>query len=547
MDITIITLTVGLITYCFFRSIKAKSRVKKVELSDTDKEELNKLEKIAGKQLPYRFPNKRGLTFQIIEFVRPGYIKRRIFDRNGHCLFLIKYNLDRTIAEFIEFGVTDGHYFRKTIWNEKDEKNEFYQNNKQQITDFSQIKNKLQYYRSMVQEKRAEVLPVENDMKQYANELENHAYYQKEWVKRDKITDTEAIHSLEKVEKLDFDKKRDLRRGLQARNVLRIGAINSGFKTYNKKVENFQKRMSDLHLGKIKYLHTMDVLSDHDLHHASNLLAGAAAEELVNKRIKEVQFGKVLIHNLILPYPYEKQTKLSNNQIDHLVIASSGIFCFETKARTSKNNSYDMLKDYGEIADQVAKHKESIKYVLEKSNNPLIINLLKRIPSIDQLIRNVVVVVSRSEEKFSLEKTERYQRVGIEVCQLDDIQSLLVKAPEGIGLQPEEISAIGEEMTNNKALEEEKTFSENILLFEDEMNLDEKAVDEQLYHANQVIKRIDHIDNLLADYLSGAREWRKLYQQYHYWKKFYDQVNNFANAESYYEQHQIDKNILDRI
>lgn len=547
MDITIITLTVGLITYCFFRSIKAKSRVKKVELSDTDKEELNKLEKIAGKQLPYRFPNKRGLAFQIIEFVRPGYIKRRIFDRNGHCLFLIKYNLDRTIAEFIEFGVTDGHYFRKTIWNEKDEKNEFYQNNKQQIADFSQIKNKLQYYRSMVQEKRAEVLPVENDMKQYANELENHAYYQKEWVKRDKITDTEAIHSLEKVEKLDFDKKRDLRRGLQARNVLRIGAINSGFKTYNKKVENFQKRMSDLHLGKIKYLHTMDVLSDHDLHHASNLLAGAAAEELVNKRIKEVQFGKVLIHNLILPYPYEKQTKLSNNQIDHLVIASSGIFCFETKARISKNNSYDMLKDYGEIADQVAKHKESIKYVLEKSNNPLIINLLKRIPSIDQLIRNVVVVVSRSEEKFSLEKTERYQRVGIEVCQLDDIQSLLVKAPEGIGLQPEEISAIGEEMTNNKALEEEKTFSENILLFEDEMNLDEKAVDEQLYHANQVIKRIDHIDNLLADYLSGAREWRKLYQQYHYWKKFYDQVNNFANAESYYEQHQIDKNILDRI
>ena len=114
-------------------------------------------------------------------------------------------------------------------------------------------------------------------------------------------------------------------------------------------------------------------------------------------------------------------------------------------------------------------------------------------------------------------------------------------------MQPEEISAIGEEMTNNKALEEEKTFSENILLFEDEMNLDEKAVDEQLYHANQVIKRIDHIDNLLADYLSGAREWRKLYQQYHYWKKFYDQVNNFANAENYYEQHQIDKNILDRI
>lgn len=43
-------------------------------------------------------------------------------------------------------------------------------------------------------------------MKQYANELENHAYYQKEWVKRDKVTDTAAIHSLEKAEKLDFTK-----------------------------------------------------------------------------------------------------------------------------------------------------------------------------------------------------------------------------------------------------------------------------------------------------------------------------------------------------
>ncbi|MGN1271542.1 MAG: nuclease-related domain-containing protein [Lactobacillus sp.] len=547
MDITIITLTVGIITYCFFRSIKNKSKMKKVELSDTDKEELTKLEKIAGKQLPYRFPNKRGLTFQIIEFVRPGYIKRRIFDRNGHCLFLIKYNLDRTIAEFIEFGVTDGHYFRKTIWNENDEKAEFYQNGKRQIANFSQIKTKLQYYRSMVQEKKAEVMPLENDMKQYANELENHAYYQKEWVKRDKITDTDAVHSIEKAEKLDFTKKRDILRALQPRNVLRISAINSGFKTYNKTVENFQKRMSDLHLGEIQHLHTMDVLSEHDLRHASNLLAGMAAEELVNKRIKEVQFGKVLIHNLILPYPYGKKTKLGNNQIDHLVIASSGIFCFETKARTSKNNSYDMLKDYSEIADQVAKHKESIKYVLEKSNNPVIINLLKRIPSIDQLIRNIVVVVSRNEKDIKLEKIERYQRVGIEVCQLDDIQSILVKAQNNIGLQPEEISAIGEEMANNKALEEENTFSENILLFEDEQNLDEKMVDEQLYHANQVIKHIEHINNLLADYLAGAREWRQLYQQYNYWKKFYDQVNNFVDVEAYHTKHRMNKEILDEI
>ena len=90
-----------MLTYYFFRSNKNKDKMKKTELSDIDKEELTKIEKIVGKRIPYTFANEKGLEFQIIEFIRPGYIKRRIFDHRGHCHYLIKYNLDRSIVEFI--------------------------------------------------------------------------------------------------------------------------------------------------------------------------------------------------------------------------------------------------------------------------------------------------------------------------------------------------------------------------------------------------------------------------------------------------------------
>lgn len=37
--------------------------MKKTELSDIDKEELTKIEKIVGKRIPYTFANEKGLEF----------------------------------------------------------------------------------------------------------------------------------------------------------------------------------------------------------------------------------------------------------------------------------------------------------------------------------------------------------------------------------------------------------------------------------------------------------------------------------------------------
>lgn len=545
MDITIITLTIGLLTYYFFQKRK-KKKMKKIELSVTDKKEITKIEKIAGKRLPYRFPNHKNLTFQIIELMRPGYIKRRIFDNKGHCHYLIKYYLDRSVAELVEFGKTDGHYWRKTSWN--GETKVTYHYGKHEFNELDEITKNLRYYGSIVKEGRNKILPLENDLNQYVNELENHASYQKAWITHKKVTDSQTVHDAMIVEKTLLNNKRDLKRALALQNVLRIRAINSGYKVYNQKVNAFQKRMTELHLNQIKNLRPMNILSQRDLRHLSNLLAGAAAEELVNSRLREVQTGKEIIHNLLLPYPYEKKNSLGSNQIDHVIITTSGIFCLETKARTSKNGQYNVQADYDQIADQVAKHKESIKYVLEKSNNPVIINLLRRLPNIDQLIRNVVVFVSRTDDEFTLTDSNRYQKMGIDVVQLADIQSLLVKAKTGIGLQPDEIAAIKEEMDNSKQLQEEKNYQENVLFFEDqESTLTQKQVEEQLYHANQVIKHIDQINGLLGNYLQEAREWQKQYQKYRYWKKFYDQVYDFIDQDQYYQNHNSKRDILDKI
>ena len=217
MDITIITLTVGILTYYFFQKRK-KKKMKKIELSVTDKKEITKIEKIAGKRLPYRFPNHKNLTFQIIELMRPGYIKRRIFDNKGHCHYLIKYYLDRSVAELVEFGKTDGHYWRKTSWN--GETKVTYHYGKHEFNELDEITKNLRYYGSIVKEGRNKILPLENDLNQYVNELENHASYQKAWITHKKVTDSQTVHDAMIVEKTLLNNKRDLKRALALQNVL---------------------------------------------------------------------------------------------------------------------------------------------------------------------------------------------------------------------------------------------------------------------------------------------------------------------------------------
>ncbi len=57
-----------------------------------------------------------------------------------------------------------------------------------------------------------------------------------------KVTDSQTVHDAMIVEKTLLNNKRDLKRALALQNVLRIRAINSGYKVYNQKVNAFQKK-----------------------------------------------------------------------------------------------------------------------------------------------------------------------------------------------------------------------------------------------------------------------------------------------------------------
>ncbi|MDR4287921.1 NERD domain-containing protein, partial [Bacillus thuringiensis] len=127
------------------------------------------------------------------------------------------------------------------------------------------------------------------------------------------------------------------------------------------------------------------------------------------------------------------------------------------------------------------------------------------------------VFVSRTDVNFELKKIDRYTKMDIEVLQLSDLQALMVRAKDKISLQSEEIEALREELANNNSLEEEKAFKKNVLLFSEGNDLDEQKVNEQLYHANQIIKHIERINGLLDKYLTDARKWKKQYQNYRYW------------------------------
>lgn len=47
-----------------------------------------------------------------------------------------------------------------------------------------------------------------------------------------------------------------------------------------------------LQLDDVKYLHSMDILSNKDLLNISNLLSGTAAEALVNKKSEKFKLAK---------------------------------------------------------------------------------------------------------------------------------------------------------------------------------------------------------------------------------------------------------------
>ncbi|CCK84527.1 Replication protein [Lactobacillus equicursoris 66c] len=158
------------------------------------------------------------------------------------------------------------------------------------------------------------------------------------------ISNERAIQSAIKLEKL-LNKNYDCLRQLSLSNVWELRKLNELFEQYNR----------------IDSSLNMPILTAKQLNNVSYLLAGAAGEQLVTQTINKIRNSKkVIFHNVVLPYQYGRDWSRSDNQIDNLVVADTGIFALEVKARSIDHGTFDFRALSSKINDQLAFHKEAI-------------------------------------------------------------------------------------------------------------------------------------------------------------------------------------------
>lgn len=132
------------------------------------------------------------------------------------------------------------------------------------------------------------------------------------------ISNERAIQSAVKLEKL-LNKNYDCLRQLSLSNVWELRKLNELFEQYNRVDSSLN----------------MPILTAKQLNNVSYLLAGAAGEQLVTQTINKIRNSKkVIFHDVVLPYQYGRDWSRSDNQIDNLVVADTGIFALEVKARS---------------------------------------------------------------------------------------------------------------------------------------------------------------------------------------------------------------------
>lgn len=188
-------------------------------------------------------------------------------------------------------------------------------------------------------------------------------------------------------------------------------------------------------------------LTQEQLVNAENLLAGAAGEWLVDQAVKSV--AAAVFHNVILPCKYDRNRPVGDNQIDNLVITSTGIYCIEVKVRKIAGKLFDFNRLGRGIYDQISYHKEALTQVLQ----PMGIS--------PNFIKTIVVVINRlGNDDFKLKNQEDLQRAGSQVVKLSVLNLFL--SNDGFALlNQQQIQAI-EQAIQSQRLPDRRTYSANV-------------------------------------------------------------------------------------
>lgn len=512
-------------------------------ITDQEKQLLTNLK---SQQFKYKFPNDQDLTSQSYDLAdRDGEVLviRNVY-AGQNLRYQLTYNQKGAIVQYRRYLTPDT--YAEASFRRKIPKYEYHSNYDGPLdlknlppieTVNTQLQSKDWYYQQLKNKVRHQLAVIKQMPEQKAN-----------WFLRKKqdghwFSDRLANESLmvaEKTSRKYFDLKHE--NDLSRDNLPGLAKTDDLYRKLNEQLTHLAKlRKTAYRKLEVDVPNSVVDLTEHDLSSLGNKYAGEVAELMVDKKLKEISQGKFIVHDLVLPYPYEDQDDtLASNQIDNLLISNKGIFCIETKARTINSKTYNVSSGYQEISAQIAKHRDAIDYVLKNSSDPVIQKLLKK-PIGQYLVHNLVVLVGRSGQDFTLKNTETYTEHGAQVLRLADLQLVIssgVKTDVPVSLTDEEVAALNQVLIKDNQKLPGKGHAGNLVFWDGELN--SKAIEASLDNVVELTEQLKIMNDCLDHLIGLKQEIDNLKVQQDTIEEIKQVNEGFAQARNYYEKQRKD-------
>lgn len=492
----------------------------------------------------YDFANDEGLTVQTYELnsqhENEVLVLRKVFDDQQRLRYQLIYNKKGQILQYWQFLTPDT--YTKADFRQTPPKFDYHSNyagtldihNLPSIeTVNAQLQSKDWYYQQLKNKVRHQLAVIEKLQKQGPN-----------WfLRKDEdgrwFRDDVAINSLMTAESagrkyFDIKHENDLSRD----NLPGLAKVDELYQKLNIQLEHLDKlRKTSYKKLQVDVPEKVANLTEHDLSALGNKYAGEIAELMVDKKLREIGQNKFIGHNVVLPYPYDKQDdSLNSNQIDNLVISNKGIFCIETKARTINSRTYNVTNGYQEISSQIAKHRDAIDYALKQSKDPVIQKLLEK-PEGQYLVHNLVVFIGRTSQNFTFKNSEVYTEHGAQVLKLDDLQLVIssgVKSDVPVSLTNEEVKALGKALIKDSEKLPNKGHAGNLVFWNGETS--DKNIDFTLDQVIELTKQLEIMNDCLDHLIELKHEINNLKVQQDAIEELKQVDVGYAQARHYFEK-----------
>lgn len=509
----------------------------------TDQED-QLVDQLKNHHYSYDFDNDEGLVVQTYELNSHHedevLVLRKVFDDEQRLRYQLIYNKKGQILQYWQFLTPDT--YTKADFRQTPPKFDYHSNyagtldihNLPSIeTVNAQLQSKDWYYQQLKNKVRHQLAVIQKLQKQGPN-----------WfLRKDKdgrwFRDDVAIKSLMTAENagrkyFDIKHENDLSRD----NLPGLAKVDELYQKLNVQLEHLDKlRKTAYRKLEVDVPEKVANLTEHDLSALGNKYAGEVAELMVDKKLREIGQNKFIGHNVVLPYPYDKQDdSLNSNQIDNLLISNKGIFCIETKARTINSRTYNVTNGYQEISSQIAKHRDAIDYVLKQSQDPVIQKLLKK-PEGQYLVHNLVVFIGRTSQNFTFKNSEVYTDHGAEVLKLDDLQLVIssgVKSDVPVSLTDEEVKALGNALIDDSKNLPNKGHAGNLVFWNGETS--DKNIDFTLDQVIELTKQLEVMNDCLDHLIELKHEINNLKVQQDAIEELKQVDVGYAQARHYFEK-----------